>query len=79
MTVENPLGDLALETNTEVFEEVLSKVLINACTPHRYLRQSPRRTHIRRGVYDRVVQRWAELDLPDRPPELGTFFEGEKR
>ena len=28
--VDNPLGDLSIETNTEVFEEVLSKVLINA-------------------------------------------------
>jgi hypothetical protein len=52
-------------------------VLINACTPHRYLRQSPKRTHIRRSVYDRVVRRWAELELPDRQPELGTFFEGQ--
>jgi CheY-like chemotaxis protein len=28
--VDNPLGDLQIESNTEVFEEVLSKVLINA-------------------------------------------------
>jgi CheY-like chemotaxis protein len=30
VTVENSLGDLPIETNFEVFEEVLSKVLINA-------------------------------------------------
>ena len=30
VTVTNPLGDLAIETNIEVFEEVLSKILINA-------------------------------------------------
>jgi two-component system sensor histidine kinase/response regulator len=30
VTIENPLGDLIFETNNEVFEEVVSKVLINA-------------------------------------------------
>jgi two-component system sensor histidine kinase/response regulator len=30
VTIENPLGELIVETNVEVFEEVLSKVLINA-------------------------------------------------
>jgi two-component system sensor histidine kinase/response regulator len=30
VTVENPLGELMFDTNFEVFEEVLSKVLINA-------------------------------------------------
>jgi len=30
VTIENPLGELTIETNEEVFEEVLSKVLINA-------------------------------------------------
>jgi two-component system, sensor histidine kinase and response regulator len=30
VTIQNPLGDLPLETHLEVFEEVLSKVLINA-------------------------------------------------
>jgi CheY-like chemotaxis protein len=30
VTIENPLGELIFETNVEVFEEVLSKVLINA-------------------------------------------------
>jgi len=30
VTIENPLGELMIDTNYEVFEEVLSKVLINA-------------------------------------------------
>jgi len=30
VTIDNPLGELAFETNYEVFEEVVSKVLINA-------------------------------------------------
>ena len=30
VAIENPLGDLAIDSNTEVFEEVLAKLLINA-------------------------------------------------
>jgi len=30
VTIDNPLGDLMFDTNFEVFEEALSKVLINA-------------------------------------------------
>ncbi len=30
ITVENPLGDMMIDTNSEVFEEVLAKILINA-------------------------------------------------
>ena len=30
VTIENPLGEILIDTNFEVFEEVLSKVLINA-------------------------------------------------
>jgi signal transduction histidine kinase len=30
VTVDNPLGDLLIDTNFEVFEEVLAKILINA-------------------------------------------------
>jgi signal transduction histidine kinase len=30
VTIENPLGELTFETNYEVFEEVVSKILINA-------------------------------------------------
>jgi two-component system, sensor histidine kinase and response regulator len=30
VTLDNPLGDFAIETNYEIFEDVLSKVLINA-------------------------------------------------
>jgi two-component system sensor histidine kinase/response regulator len=30
VTIDNPLGDLVIDTNYEIFEEVLAKVLINA-------------------------------------------------
>ncbi len=52
-----------------------SKVLVDACTPYRYIRQSPTRTFLRRSTYDRVAQRWSELGLPDRPPSLAQFYD----
>src|SRR5262249_7527681 len=38
-----------------------SKVLINACKPHRYLKQFPKTTRLRRSVYQKVAARWTEL------------------
>jgi 3-polyprenyl-4-hydroxybenzoate decarboxylase len=53
-----------------------SKALIDACKPHRYLDQFPKRTLLRRPVYERVAQRWNELGLDGAPPTL-TDFHGE--
>ena len=50
-----------------------SKVLINACKPHRYLKQFPPSTLLRREVYDRVAARWAELGFTEPPPSLSVF------
>ncbi len=50
-----------------------SKVLINACKPHRYIKEFPPATLLRRKIYDRVSGRWAELGLGDRPPGLNVF------
>ncbi|MBI4291573.1 MAG: UbiD family decarboxylase [Betaproteobacteria bacterium] len=50
-----------------------SKALINACMPHKYISVSPPRTFLRKSTYDRVVERWAEFALPDRPPVLNNF------
>jgi UbiD family decarboxylase len=50
-----------------------SKVLINACKPHRYLKQFPASTLLRREVYGRVAARWAELGFSDAPPKLNVF------
>ena len=54
-----------------------SKVLINACKPHRHLKQFPAATLLRREVYERVAARWAELGFSDPPPRLTTFHAGE--
>jgi 4-hydroxy-3-polyprenylbenzoate decarboxylase len=53
-----------------------SKALIDACKPHRYLDQFPKRTLLRRPVYEQVAQRWGELGLEGAPPTL-TDFHGE--
>jgi UbiD family decarboxylase len=52
-----------------------SKVLINACKPHRYLKQFPKTTRLRRSVYQKVAARWAELGLDGRPPTLLDFHD----
>jgi UbiD family decarboxylase len=50
-----------------------SKVLINACKPHRYLKQFPPSTLLRREVYERVAARWAELGFSEPAPKLNVF------
>ena len=51
-----------------------SKALIDACKPHRYLKQFPQPTLLRRGVYERVAARWAELGFSGPPPRLTSFY-----
>ncbi len=50
-----------------------SKALIDACKPHRHLKQFPATTLLRREVYERVAARWAELGFAEPPPKLTTF------
>ena len=50
-----------------------SKVLINACKPHRHIKHFPQSTLIRRQVYDRVVARWDEFEFGEEPPKLTVF------
>ena len=50
-----------------------SKVLVNACTPYKYLGQPPIRTHVRQSVYDRVASRWSELGFKTQAPALARF------
>jgi 4-hydroxy-3-polyprenylbenzoate decarboxylase len=47
-----------------------SKALIDACKPHRYLKEFPRSTMVRRDVYERVARRWRELGFAGPPPRL---------
>lgn len=48
-----------------------SKAMIDACKPHRHLKDFPVRTMVRRSVADRVAERWSEFGLPGEPPPLG--------
>ena len=50
-----------------------SKALIDACKPHRHLDAFPRRTLLRKPVYDQVARRWRELGLDGVPPILSDF------
>lgn len=50
-----------------------SKVLINACKPHRFLKQFPKTTTVRQSMYDRVVSRWSELGFEGKAPRLTSF------
>jgi 4-hydroxy-3-polyprenylbenzoate decarboxylase len=50
-----------------------SKVLINACKPHRHLKHFPQTTRLRRTTYEKVAARWNELGFAEPPPELTVF------
>jgi len=52
--VDNPLGDMEIDTNIETFEEVLSKVLINAWEAYR---DAPPSTKRPISVQTRVIER----------------------
>jgi UbiD family decarboxylase len=52
-----------------------SKVLINACKPHRHLAQFPQSTLLRKSVHDRVVARWSELGFSGSPRQMTAFHD----
>jgi 4-hydroxy-3-polyprenylbenzoate decarboxylase len=50
-----------------------SKVLINACKPHKHIRQFPQATLLRQTVYERAAARWNELGFEGMPPKPTAF------
>ena len=50
-----------------------SKVLINACKPHRYIAKFPRSTLLRQKTYDRVAGRWSEFGFSEPAPKVSVF------
>ncbi len=52
-----------------------SKVLINACKPHRHIKEFPKATLLRREVYERVASRWPEYGFSGTAPRLEIFHE----
>ena len=80
----NPIDDLDLLRNTwstgldpsqypPEARPYGSKVLINACKPHRYMKDFPRSTMLRRKLYDRVTGRWQEFGFTEPAPRLSVF------
>ena len=52
-----------------------SKVLINACKLHRYMKEFPRSTLLRQTIYDRVTERWTEFGFNEPAPRLSVFHQ----
>jgi two-component system, sensor histidine kinase and response regulator len=53
VTIDNPLGDLVVDSHVEVFEDLLSKILINAWEAYDQAPESQRPITIRTGLVDR--------------------------
>ena len=54
-----------------------SKALIDATMPHRHLKDFPKRTLIRRDMFEQVTARWEELGLPGAAPGLDALDDPE--
>lgn len=66
VTIENSLGELTFETNYEVFEEVVSKILINAWEAYDNRPTDPRPISIHTRLVDRPEEgRVLELRIDD--------------
>lgn len=52
-----------------------SKAYIDACIPHRHLGDFPKRTLIRRSVYETVASKWEALGFEGAPPEPRAFHD----
>ncbi|MFZ7110980.1 MAG: UbiD family decarboxylase [Desulfatiglandales bacterium] len=55
-----------------------SKVLVNACMEHRFLKEFSKRTRLRESMYRQVKDKWTELGFDFPPPDL-TIFEEEAK
>jgi two-component system sensor histidine kinase/response regulator len=65
--IENPLPDLEIETNTELLEEMLSKILINAWEAYGGPPDEPRPITIHTRLVDRGAEgSFAEIRVDDR-------------
>lgn len=66
VTVDNSLGDLPIETNFEVFEEVLAKVLINAWEAYDNKPSDPRPISMTTRAYDKPEDgKYIEIKITD--------------
>ncbi|HVW20683.1 MAG TPA: hybrid sensor histidine kinase/response regulator [Opitutaceae bacterium] len=65
VTVDNPLGDLAIDSNVETFEDILSKVLINAWESYDEGPGGPRPITVRTRRLERDGRDWVEVSVED--------------
>jgi len=67
ITVENAAGDILIDTNIEVFEEALAKILINAWESYHDAPDDKRPIHIRTELIDKDEEgRFAVVHVEDR-------------
>jgi two-component system sensor histidine kinase/response regulator len=66
VTIDNPLGDQLLETNFEIFEEVLEKVLINAWEAYDNKPSDPRPLSIHTRIVEKIDEgKFVEIRIVD--------------
>ncbi|MEX2044603.1 MAG: response regulator [Opitutus sp.] len=66
VTIDNPLEDLIIDTNYEVFEEVLSKVLINAWESYDNKPTDPRPISVHTKIVEKPEEgRFVEISVVD--------------
>jgi len=67
ITVDNAIGDIQLDTNIEVFEEALAKILINAWESYHDAPDDKRPIHIRTELVDKAEEgKFAVVHVEDR-------------
>ena len=67
ITIENGAGDILIDTNVEVFEEVLSKLLVNAWESYGDAPDDKRPINIRTEIIDKPEEgRFAVIHIEDR-------------
>jgi two-component system sensor histidine kinase/response regulator len=66
VTIENPLADLMIETNFEIFEEVLKKVLINAWESYENKPTDPRPISVHTRIVEKIEEgKFVEIRIVD--------------
>jgi two-component system sensor histidine kinase/response regulator len=66
VTIDNPLGDLMIETNFEIFEEVLEKILINAWESYENKPTDPRPISLHTRIVEKADEgKFVEIRIVD--------------
>jgi two-component system, sensor histidine kinase and response regulator len=63
--VDNPLGEYPIDTNVEIFEDILGKVLINAWESYVNASDTDRLITLRTRLAEKSDGKWIEIDVED--------------